>query len=90
MPDLPSFGDATQAASDAADSIRNHGRTLVPWLPDPPDCADCGALMYADETYDSGQAMYVRSWACKACGREEYRDEPFDQPDLDHPRPLTE
>lgn len=70
MADLPTFSDATEAAK----AVRQHGRTLIPWLDDPPTC-DCGALRYASTTFDSRQAAYVASWECRECDAPDtYRD----------------
>ncbi|QLG62821.1 hypothetical protein [Halorarum salinum] len=74
MPDLPTFSEAKEAIED----VQEHGRTLLPWLPDPPTC-ECGALMYASETFAPKQAMYVNSWECRngACDApDRYRDDP--------------
>lgn len=85
--DLPTFADASESAQQATDAVRAHGRTLLPWLPDPPTC-DCGALMYADVTFDHGMVEYVNSWTCRADGcdaPDRYRDDP-DVPDPEPPR----
>lgn len=68
---LPTFADATETATN---KVRQAGRQLIPWLPDPMACPDCGALMYASETFDPREAMYVASWECRACdGPDRYR-----------------
>ena len=72
MVDVPTFSDA----EDAAETAKSHGRKLLPWLPTPPDCEQCGAMMYASETYDPQEVRYVRSWKCKECGVEIYRNDP--------------
>jgi len=83
---LPTFGDETDTTTDVADAVRDHGRTLIPWLPDPPTC-DCGALMYATETYDPQMVEYVRAWECRHCDRpDRYRDDPG----IDAPKPPSE
>jgi hypothetical protein len=83
MSDLPTFSDAKDAAVDA---VAQHGRTLIPWLPDPPTC-DCGALMYASESFDVRQAAYVASWECRACdGPDRYRDPEYGEEFADPPR----
>lgn len=76
MADLPTFSDAADSAQAAADAVRDHGRTLIPWLADPPACDACDALMYADVTFDPRLVEYVDCWACRECGREIYRDDP--------------
>lgn len=86
MPDLPTFGDAK---NDATDAVKRHGRTLIPWLPDPMDCPECGALMYASETFDSRQAAYVASWECRAGGcdaGDRYRDPEYGEEFVAPPR----
>jgi hypothetical protein len=71
--DLPTFNDAT----DATDAVRGHGRALIPWLPDPPNCPECDAMLYADVTFDPTMAEYVNSWTCRACDApDRYRDDP--------------
>ena len=71
MPDLPTFSDA----QDAADAIQQTARQLLPWLPDPPTCDECGAMLYASETFDPREAMYVASWECRECDASDvYRD----------------
>lgn len=78
---LPTFGDGDDDV-DAADASSSHGRTLIPWISDPPTC-DCGALMFATETYDPRQAMTVRAWECRECDApDRYRDDfGVDEPD---------
>ena len=85
MANLPTFGDATDALEAAVDTVQDHGRTLIPWLPDPPRC-DCGAMMYATETFDPRMVEYVNAWECRACDApDRYRDDPV--PDPAPPRP---
>lgn len=86
MAGLPTFSDATDAADDVADAVRDHGRTLLPWLPDPPQCEACNSLLYADVTFDPGQVEYVNCWTCRnpECDApDRYRDDP----DVDDPTP---
>ena len=71
---LPTFDDA----GDAAEPVANHGRALIPWLPDPQQCPECGALMLADVTFDPHFVEHTPCWSCPECGTETYRDEPFD------------
>lgn len=81
--DLPTFSDATDAASEA---VNRHGRTLIPWLPDPPTC-ECGALRYASTTFDPVQAAYVASWECRECdAADTYRDPEYEAEMQDGPR----
>lgn len=83
MPDLPTFSDAADAASEAVD---RHGRTLLPWLPDPPTC-ECGALRYAATTFDWRQAAYVASWECRECdAADTYREPVYEDALQDGPR----
>jgi len=89
MADLPTFAEASEAASDAVDAVRDHSRTLIPWVPDPPNCPECGALMYADVTWDPRMVEYVNSWACRtdACDApDRYRDDP----NVADPKPPSE
>jgi len=81
--ELPTFGDASDVAEDAADAVRGHGRTLIPWLPDPPECHECGSMMYADVVFDPEFAEHVDAWVCQQCdARPQYRDDPqSDDPD---------
>ena len=86
MAELPTFSDAADAAGDVANAARDRGRTLLPWLPDPPTC-ECGAMMYADVTFDPQMAEYVSSWTCRTeeCDApDRYRDDP-NVPDPDPP-----
>lgn len=84
---LPTFSDATEAASDAADAVRQRGRTLIPWLSDPPTCDDCGALLYASETFDPVQVCTVASWECRECdAADRYRDPAYGDDRRDGPR----
>lgn len=83
MHDLPTFSDAADAAQDA---VRHHGRALIPWLPTPPTCEECGALMYASVSFDSHFVEYVNSWECRECDAPDiYRNDP-DVPDPEPPR----
>lgn len=83
MPDLPTFGDA----SDAASAAKAHGRTLIPWLPDPERCPACEALMYADETWHPRVAAPVTSWYCEACDQHYERDPEYGEMIRDGPTP---
>lgn len=82
MTDLPTFGDATDAASRATP----HGRTLIPWLPDPERCPACDAMCYADETWHPRVAAPVTSWYCEACDQHYERDPEYGDAILDGPR----
>jgi RNase P subunit RPR2 len=87
MDGLPTFSDATDAATDVADAVRDHARTLLPWLPDPPECPQCGALMYADVTFDPKMVEHVNCWTCRNCDApDRYREDP----DVDDPEPPRE
>ncbi len=67
---LPTFSEA----KDTVDTVQQKARTLIPWLPDPPACPECGAMMYAGQTFDSREAMPVASWQCRECdGPDLYR-----------------
>lgn len=74
MVDLPSFEDV----DDVGDAVQQRGRTLIPWLPDPQNCPECGSLMYAGETFDPRMVETVACWTCRECGTETYRDDPVD------------
>jgi hypothetical protein len=80
---LPTFDDATEAAGEVADTVSGHGRTLIPWLPDPPECHECGSMTYADVVWDPQMVEYVDAWVCQQCdARPQYRDDPqSDGPD---------
>lgn len=81
--DLPTF-DTTSDAPSVTDAVRDHGRKLLPWLPTPPDCEECGAMLYATTTFDPRQVAYVRAWTCNNCdAADRYRDDP----DLPPPEP---
>lgn len=85
---LPTFDDAGEQAADVADAVREHGRALIPWLPDPPTCEQCGVMRYADVTFDPDMVEYVRSWTCRndECDApDRYREEPADLPELEGP-----
>ena len=76
MTDLPTFGDVSDGVSDAVDTLQDHGRPLIPWLPDPPRC-ECGALMYATVSWDPRMVEYANAWECRACDApDRYRDDP--------------
>jgi len=83
--DVPTFDDATDAVSEAAGTARHQGRTLIPWLPDPPTCDECGALLYADVTFDPRMVEHVNCWTCRECDApDRYRNDPG-VPDPDPP-----
>ena len=76
MSDLPTFSEATEEATATA---RQKARTLIPWLPDPPTCEECGAMLYASTTFDPREAMPVASWECRECDAPDiYRDPEFE------------
>lgn len=80
--DLPTFSEATDAASDAA----QEARTLIPWLPDPPQCPGCGTLQSASETFDPDQALYVTSWYCPECDQHRYREPEYGEDVVEGPQ----
>lgn len=84
MTDLPTFADATDAAEQA---VRSHGRTLIPWLPDPPQCPECAALTYADVTFDPREAYHVTTWYCAECDTHRPRDPEYGPDRVPGPRP---
>lgn len=63
-----------QAARDAADSVREQARSLIPWLPQF-QCDACGTHCDADVQYVDSQAMPVAVWDCPECDRRFHRDE---------------
>ena len=84
--DVPTFDDARDTVSDASDTVRDAGRTLIPWLSDPPQCPDCGTLQKASVTYDPRQAHRVTSWYCGACDVHRRRDPEYGDAYVDGPR----
>lgn len=68
MSDLPEF------ARDTAETVERQGKVLIPWLPDPYTCDDCGAYCDATEEYVDQQAMIVDVWKCPECESRYYRD----------------
>ena len=88
MSGLPTFDDVREGVQSASDSVQEHGRNLIPWLPDPPNCERCGAMMYATVTFDSRMVQYTNAWECRADGCNgpmRYRDDP-NVPDPDPPQ----
>ena len=78
MVDLPTFDDVRDGVQSTTETVQAHGRTLIPWLPDPQKC-ECGAMMYATETFDPRQVEYVNAWECRAEGcdaPDRYRHDP--------------
>lgn len=64
--DLP---DLSESAETAREGVKN----LVPWLPDPEQCPECGQYMDATRAYDSQQAAFhpggmAPAWECADCG----------------------
>ena len=72
MSDLPSFGD-----SEAVEEVKQQGRQLIPWLPDPYTCDHCGSLCKADTQYVESQCYIMDVWQCpnEDCGARYFRDE---------------
>lgn len=71
--DLPELNKA----SDAKEQVGNYARNLVPWLPSPMTCPDCGVLCRADTVYDPRMCEYTEAWVCPSCESRFYRDEPW-------------
>lgn len=69
MGSLPEFN-----RDGGIDDAKSKARNLCPWLPDPHQCDDCGALCEASQSFDPVQAMVVDSWECGNCGSEYYRE----------------
>lgn len=84
MADLPTFGDA----ADAASRVRQRGRTLLPWLPDPPACPACGTLQHASAAFDPREVIHVTTWHCRECDDHRPRDPVYGEAVLDGPRRL--
>ena len=73
MVDLPNL--SKEAAENATEKVKQESRNLLPWLPSPPSCSDCGQLMFAEREYVAEQARPdVAVWKCRECGYREYRD----------------
>jgi len=62
-----------EKAENAVEQAVSDTKTLCPWLPDPPKCAECGRYMDATEEYVAQQAMVVRIWKCDECDYRAYR-----------------
>lgn len=82
---LPTFSDAAETAQQAAQSVRESGRVLIPWLPDPPTCPACGSLQLASETFDPVLVAYVTSWYCEACDQHWRREPEYGESTLSGP-----
>lgn len=57
-----------------APSVAERAKNLVPWLPDPHQCDECGAYCDATHEYVAEQAMQVDIWKCPECESRYYRD----------------
>jgi len=71
--EIPELGEG---ATDAKESVRN----LVPWLPDPYKCPECGVYCTTSRKYDPRTAAFhpggmAPSWKCPECGSEYRRVE---------------
>lgn len=84
--DLPTFDEVRDGATDTLDKAKRHGRTLIPWLPDPLPCPECGSLTYATDAYSANQACYVPAWECRECGVKMHRDPEYEY-ETPHPSP---
>ena len=68
------LSDLPQFAREAAETVREESKTLIPWLPDPYVCDDCGRYCDAEREFVANQAMVMDVWVCE-CGRRYHRDE---------------
>lgn len=58
--------------SNVSDAVSKATKTLVPWLPDPYTCDDCGVYCDAVRAYDPEQAAFypngeAPAWECPEC-----------------------
>jgi transcription elongation factor Elf1 len=63
----------------AKDAIQAKAKTLVPWLPNPFECPECGVYTDAERCYDPQRAAFYSMgmapcWECPECGRQFQRD----------------
>jgi predicted RNA-binding Zn-ribbon protein involved in translation (DUF1610 family) len=70
--ELPELGTTSE-------QVQEKVKTLVPWLPDPFECPDCGVYTDAERTYDPQRAAFypmgmAPCWKCPECGREFVRE----------------
>lgn len=71
--DLPSLSADTDSLSDVSNSVKG----LLPWLPDPYRCDDCGVFCEASASYDYQMYEYTPSWECPECNSKYRRVEPW-------------
>lgn len=67
--DVPEFN-----TDDVTDAAHETARNLIPWLPDPHTCQDCGTLCKAGRTFDPLLVEATDCWRCPECGAEYYRE----------------
>lgn len=68
--------------SEVAKQAKGTARSLLPWLPDPFECPDCGVFCEATRVYDPQQAAFhpmgmCPAWECPECEMYYRRDEPW-------------
>lgn len=60
---------------EGVESVKNRGRELLPWMPDPFVCDDCRVYCEATRVYDPQLVDAVDAWECPDCGSRFYRDD---------------
>jgi ribosomal protein L37AE/L43A len=66
MVDLPDL--------EPGESVRETVRSLLPWLPEPHACGECGAYCEQSVEYVATQAEYLPVWVCPECDNRYYRE----------------
>lgn len=63
---------------DAAEATQSKARNLIPWLPDPHRCEDCGTYCIATQVFDHRTAAFhnraTPAWECPECQSTFYRE----------------
>lgn len=75
MSDNIPFVDTDNPAEQAKNTVKG----LLPWLPDPYVCDECGAYCKATQAYDKNTGAfhnqgYRPAWECPECGNEYIRE----------------
>jgi len=70
-----------ELARDATEAVKGRARNLLPWLPDPYSCDECGSLCNAEFVYNPKTAAFDQgacpAWVCPSCGFVCVRVEPW-------------
>jgi transcription elongation factor Elf1 len=71
MSDIP-FVDTAQ---DTVNDVKQKGKTLVPWLPDPFKCPECNRYCDSTRVYDPQRAAFhpgglAPAWTCPECNQD--------------------